>query len=170
MSETKFKIGDKVYCPCLTTNILKVVASENSPNLVAIENNNKLIDITIDGKIWSAQGMVNDVFPATQEWYELLSKLYPDVDFEKPTVCNDPKGVIKAMFDSGIKYIICKVENDVRNENLEKSTTDVIHGFNVLGNFMGFNGIWEKAEPITQDGKFIIGFADGEVVLESENE
>lgn len=166
MSEIKFKDGDLVYCPHLTTNILKVVASENSPNLVAIESSNKLIDITIDGKIWSAQGVVNDVFPATQEWYKKLSATYPNVKFKQSMVCDDPKGVIKAMFDSGIKYIICKVENDVRNENPEKNTTDVIHGFNVLGNFMGFNGIWEKAEQITQDGKFIIGFADGEVILE----
>lgn len=164
MSEVEFKIGDLVYCPHLTTRILKVVASENSPNLVAIESNNKLIDITTDGKVWNKQGLVSDVFPATQENYELLSKLYPNFTFEPPPKRKEPREIIEAMIKAGWKMIPCCDINDYIGNPpfgihvLSSSTFETVDTERIIGKLIPF-------DPKT--ALEIIDFVDGKCVLEN---
>lgn len=169
--KNKFKAGDRVYCPHLTSNILRCVYSKNSPSLLAIEYHNKLIDITKDGKFWNKQGLVNDVFPATQEWYELLSRTYPDVTFEQLPEPKEPKEIIKAMLESGkwhlVNYVVYGNANQkTKNKVISKRQFRAMNYDDYFGRYAYCNV--EVIDPNT--GKTIIDFVNGEAVLENKNE
>lgn len=69
MSEVEFKVGDKVYCPTLSNEIITIAS-----------NNTFWFKSSIVKAIYNNQS----IFPATQEWYEKLSHVYPNL--EKPPV------------------------------------------------------------------------------------
>lgn len=172
----QFKVGDKVYCPHFSTGILTLVQSEKSNNLLAFEHCNKLIDITKDGKIWDSQGLVADIFHATEENHALLERLY-GIDFEQPSILKSPKEIIQAMLDSKkYKYGIFCYVSQVSYENaiLECNSKFIWEindeGFVKRHHTAGTQEVYKFAVPIkfNSGGKRIIDFnpETGEIVLD----
>lgn len=166
-----FKVGNRVYCPHYTSHILRVVYSPSSPSKTAIELRHRLIDITANGNFLDKQGLVNDVFPATQEWHKRLSDLYPSVCFERPLLKRkEPKEIIKAMFCSNKWHLVNYVVYGNLNQKPKNKTVTkrqfLSMNYDDYFNRYAYCNV-EVIEPKT--GKEIIDFVDGEVVLESEN-
>lgn len=164
----KFKVGDKVYCPHFHHHMSKLYQSKISENLLAFETiQGNFIDITSDGKIWSEQGMVNDVFPATQEWYELLSKLYPDVNFEKPPIKKSSKEIIQALLDDGNAGVVCWV-SDTAVEPTSDNYSAIITGIDNA--YTEHNATpWIYATPIAPIkslNQIITDYVDGKIITE----
>lgn len=81
---SKFKVGDLVYCLPLTHKISKITRVN--------EDN----DVFLNQAGWFKNTGLNHndmpiIFHATQENYELISKLYPNVAFEPPSFEPSPK-------------------------------------------------------------------------------
>lgn len=110
---SEFKVGDRVYCPHFSTNVLTLVQSEKSNNLLAFEKANRRIAITKVGKMWDAQGMVADIVHATPETHALLERLY-GVEFEVPPVKLTSREIIQAMLARGDKYVPCWVSDGIK--------------------------------------------------------
>ena len=69
-----FKVGDKVYVG-LTGRVAKVTEIiDNENGVVSVANENNKI------RVWTT-----NICYATQENYELLTKLYPHIEIELPT-------------------------------------------------------------------------------------
>lgn len=172
MNEVEFKVGDLVYCPHFHHHLSKLYQSETSENLLAFETTNgNFVDITRDGKIWSAQGMVNDVFPATQQWYKLLSKLYPNVNFEKPLIRKSSKDIIQALLDNGNAGVLCWV-SDALTEPNSNCFVEIITEIGKYYIDCGEN-TWLYATPIMPIkslNQTIIDYKGGELILENNND
>lgn len=88
--------------------------------------------------------------PATQEWYEKLSYVYPNL--EKPPIKKSPKEIIQAMLDDGwnnVPVIYREFEHEcIGYANRTYATITTI-----------------PFDPKT--GKLIADYIDGKVVLES---
>lgn len=170
MSGVFLKVGDRVYCPRYTSRILKVVYSQSSPSKMAIEFGNKLIDTTKDGRFLENQGLVNDIFPATQEWHKRLSDLYLGVFFEQPPKRKEPKEIIKAMFGSNKWYLVNYVVYGNLNQKPKNKTITkrqfLSMNYDEYFNRYAYCNV-EIIDPNT--GKTIIDFVDGKIVLECEN-
>lgn len=109
---------------------------------------------------------------ATQENYELLSKLYLNVTFEPPPKRKEPREIIEAMLKAGHKYVLCWVSEKEKYPTLFSPYCMInkILDNGVVVGVVG-NNRWKYATPFDpKTGKTIIDFVDGEVVLESENE
>lgn len=82
MSNFNFKVGDKVYCPKVSNKALTLENTECSKYSVKISLESGMIrSFMIDGKHFHLD-LNPSIFPATQEWYEKLVPVYPDL--EKP--------------------------------------------------------------------------------------
>lgn len=104
----KFKDGDKVYIPMLSTKVLVVTINatwRRSPYPIDIFNTT----YTIDGKI-REKDKLPMIFPATKENHALLEKLY-GVEFEKPPTPPSSREIIRAMLERGDKNVLCWVGN-----------------------------------------------------------
>lgn len=113
---SEFKVGDLVYFPKMTQKIC--VLSDGIPKYLTdrplcidglTENGNKRATFYCDGK-QSKKHNGQSIFHATQENHELLSKLYPNVEFEQPPKRKEPKEIIRAMLDYGYHGVPCKTE------------------------------------------------------------
>lgn len=169
MKEVKFKAGDLVYCPSETSKICQLKDGKYSGMPLIIEISTQIqseIHLTADGRLNIGKDVCYIVH-ATQENYELLSKLYPNVEFEPPPKRKEPKEIIKAMLKAGHKYILCEVYC-----NGYYGTDSIIAIDESDGRFVGGteDNYWGKVIPINTKGQKIIDFVNGEVVLESENE
>jgi hypothetical protein len=82
----EFKVGDKVYCPALSSDIFTVApvlkACSKYPLVVYFAT--KMTLFTVDGKI-DLDGVLQSVFHATPENKALLEQLYR-TEFEAPPV------------------------------------------------------------------------------------
>lgn len=94
MTEVKFKVGDKVYCPNLSTSILTLVDGVNGYP-IAIKYPNVTICFMTDGKI-SDKNHISSLLHATPENHKLLEQLY-GVEFGKPPAKPTPKEIIEAV-------------------------------------------------------------------------
>lgn len=103
-NQNTFKVGDLVYVPSETTEVCWIEFVGTDKLILNIKTSCK---VYIDGT--NAVDMPV-ILPATQENYELLSKLYPNVSFEPPPKRKEPKEIIKAMLDSGYHGVPCKTE------------------------------------------------------------
>lgn len=86
MQEVKFKVGDLVYCPSETAKICQLKDGKYSGMPLIIEISTQIpseIHLTADGRLNVGKD-VYYIVHATQENYELLSQLYPNVKFESP--------------------------------------------------------------------------------------
>lgn len=168
MSDFNFtlKEGDFVYIPSAYSTPQKVKSIKGT-NLFKVDY------FTFFDSGYLFQSMTNPagkiIFPATQEWYEKLVVIYPNL--EKPPKRKEPKEIIEAMFDSGkwhlINYRICTNAQQALNQ---KAKNKVITAHNFYT--MGCDGYFTRyaycnIEVICPNtGKTIIDFVNGEVVLE----
>lgn len=158
MSEVKFKVGDLVYCPSETPEVCKI-------EFVGVDK--LILNIKTSCKVYNdGTNAVNMpvILPATQENYELLSKLYPNVTFEPPPKRKEPKEVIKAMIKGGWKMIPCCDVNDDRENPpfgihvISSSTFETVDTEKIIGKLIPF-------DPKT--ALEIIDFIDDKCVLEN---
>lgn len=95
MNKQTFKVGDKVYCQYIAREVLEI---KELPNTITITDLTFSTDDTdygiVSGCLYQKVICLKDgrcmkthlqaIVHATQENYELLCKLYPDTEFEKP--------------------------------------------------------------------------------------
>lgn len=168
MSNIEFKVDDLVYYPAMSNKLLKVTPRLDSyfPLFIVYEAGRD--SFTRNGCLYK-DGIAPSIFHATQENYELLCKLYPNVEFEPPPKRKEPKEIIKAMLESGWVGVACYV-NDIDKRPSKYNKKDLI----VLVKDDSFEHIysgnycnWKYANPFDpKTGKTIIDFVDDEVVLE----
>lgn len=140
----KFKDGDKVYIPMLSTKVLVVPTNApwgKSPYPIDIFSTT----FTIDGKI-REEDKLPMIFPATEENHALLEKLY-GVKFEKPPTKPTSRDIIKAMLDRGDEYVPCYVSSGIEAPN-GGSYLDFIVCVHNDGRFYNkLGGGWKYATP-----------------------
>ena len=161
MNKQLFKEGDKVYYPLMSNKIL---------TLLKHDEDKVSIDLGLSGyTVFNSKGkkfehqMTQSIFHATQVKYELLTNLYPYIEFEKPIpVLNE---TVKQMFDDGYEYIVC----DVLLPNGD-TIKDIIREYD--GNtFYGEYGTYENQRIVPLDtytGKEIVDYIGGSPILRSE--
>lgn len=102
----KFKDGDRVYIPMLSTKVLVVTINapwRKLPYPIDIFSTT----FTIDGKI-REKDKLPMIFPASEENHALLEKLY-GVKFEEPSTPPPSREIIRAMLERGDKNVLCWV-------------------------------------------------------------
>ena len=104
----KFEVGDKVY-------------SNLSGRIETIEEIKDKALYSISGRYMVASASCQ----ATQENYEMLCKIYPHIEFEKPPVALKGSNLCRAMLDKGWKYVPCYV-SDVSEKDAEECQCDEI--------------------------------------------
>lgn len=164
MSDFNFKQGDLVYCPIATNEVLKVTPSLNI-RYKDTNDYNRSIGVYDDGK-WTDTHHNPAIFPATQEWYDKLVHIYPDL--EKPPVKKTPKEIIQAMLDDGWDCVPCYVhdENKTPNKNNRREIISEARNYSNYP-FVTDTVAWKYAIPFDpKTGKTIVDYVDGEVVLE----
>ena len=153
MSDIKFKDGDLVYCPMATNEILTVSDKRN----VAYEGTDgeiSTIGVYYDGK-YSSQHHNLAIFPATQEWYEKLVNVYPNLEEPMPA-----KDIIKHLLDEGNAGVLCWVSDQDEFPNSDNSFT-IITGITVDEYFISHDShVWGHATPImkieTFDARIVV--------------
>lgn len=173
MSDFNFKEGDLVYYPTVTNAIVKLKRSLHLENYSLLGEwyscdgaKKCALCFLSDGRL-SFTHQNSSIFPATQEWYDKLIHVYPNL--EKPPGKKTPKEIIQAMLDSGWVGVACYV-NDVDKRPCKNNKKDFI----VLVRDDSFEHIysgnycnWKYANPFDpKTGEVIIDFVNGEVVLE----
>lgn len=158
-----FKAGDKVYYPQATNAILHV----SSDLFVSyIGTDDMVADARIDhgGKFYNFHHNAA-FFPATQEWYDKLVHVYPNL--EKPPIKKDPKEIIQAMLDDGWRAVPCLVNDHEPNLELNNSFIELINRASNAFSVFKQEISWLHAQPIDlKTFKKIIDYADGKVILE----
>lgn len=164
MSEFNFKAGDKVYYPSATNKVL-TVSSDMRVWYLGIDagSANDLTNTNFrpNGRLYT-QHHNPAIFPATQEWYDKLVHVYPDL--EKPPVKKDPKDIIQAMLDNGWRCVPC-ILGDLTDKDspLIRDLAFKVTASSVIAE----NNSWSTAIPFDpKTGKSIVDYVDGEVVLE----
>lgn len=167
MSEFNFKAGDKVYYPSATNKVL-TVSSDMRVWYLGIDagSANDLTNANFrpNGRLYT-QHHNPAIFPATQEWYDKLIHVYPDL--EKPPKHKTQKEVIQAMLDDGWRGVPCYVSNfDISGSNKR----DIIVRFGSTCDYVYRNTDsygWRFAKPYDpRTGKTIVDYVDGKIVLE----
>lgn len=127
----KFKVGDKVYIP-------------NIKNLCTIRNDGKVI--TSDGQYYCNLSDSHDLcfVLATPENYEMLCKLYPHIEFEKPPKELKGSDLARAMLDKGWKYVPCYVSNYGESEAQKPC---IVRKFSSSGQFVSDFEFYNHAVP-----------------------
>ena len=167
MSDIKFKDGDLVYCPMATNEILTVSDKRN----VAYEGTDgeiSTIGVYYDGK-YSSQHHNLAIFPATQEWYEKLVRVYPNLEAPPPPK-KSSMDVIKAMLDDGYYRIPCYV-SVINEEPNDEMCIDLLFDIDDSGSSSTpcrcVGGKWKYARPFdVKTGRVIVDYVDGQAVLE----
>lgn len=158
MNNQTFKAGDKVYYPLMSDKILTLLKhGEDTVNVDLGVGN----FFELNGKKFQHH-LAQSIFHATQLNYELLTNLYPHIQFEEPKPT--PAAIVKKMLNDGYAYVICDI---VLPNGVVK---DIIRGYddNLL---FGEYGNYDYDQVIPLDiytGKVIVDYIDGKPVLEDE--
>lgn len=149
MSNFNFKVGDKVYYLRGSNKILTIKETSYGQYPFIIETKIGYSTFTFHGKEFTGDSNPS-IFPATQEWYEKLVQIYPNL--EPPAKRKNQVEIIKAMLESGWYRVPVFVDG---------------HFFFVSSTFEYTKKDWQLFYPFDlKTGKAIIDFVDGEVVLE----
>ena len=130
----KFKVGDKVYVG-LTGKIAQVTLIIDD-DVVSVANKNNEV------RAW-----ISDICHATQENYELLSKLYPHIEFELPPSPLTGSDLTKGMFERGDFAVVCKCSDTSESSAITFSPLRLIVKYS-NGRFEENTGhLWEYTVP-----------------------
>lgn len=116
----KFKVGDLVYFPIQTHKVLKLIenhyegSKECYPFMLEGDEHTTLTELGT----FEYRDFLPPILHATQESYELLSKLYPNVTFEPPPKRKEPREVVKAKLENGWHYIYDEDNPPPRYQNV----------------------------------------------------
>lgn len=164
MNDFNFKVGDLVYCPMATNEVLKVTPSLN---IRYKDTTGYICRISVyDNGKWTDTHHNPAIFPATQEWYDKLVRAYPNL--EKPPKRKTPKEIIQAMLDDGKAGVVCYVSDKDSQplRSINKELITVIDN-NAEHMFCSYSNCFRYAAPFDLDtGKIIVDYVNGEVVLE----
>lgn len=168
MTDFNFKEGDRVYYPAATNEVLQV-DSNLYVSYICAGDEGTSAKIYNGGKFYSFHRNPA-FFPATQEWYDKLVHVYPDLEKPAPPSVEKAKQIIQKMRDDGWRYVPCCVSNSkelpTRYDN--KEYIDCIIKRDPDGyNFGGLYGNWVYATPFDpRTGNPIADYVDGEVVFD----
>ncbi|STY82520.1 MULTISPECIES: hypothetical protein [Moraxella] len=160
MNNQLFKEGDRVYYPLMSDKILTVKRHGKNTIYVDIELFGPVV-FELNGKRADIH-VTESLFHATQVKYELLTNLYPHIQFEEPKPT--PAAIVKKMLDDGYTYVICNI---LLPNNVVK---DIVRGYddNLL---FGEYGNYDYDQVIPLDnytGKIIVDYREGKLELEDE--
>ncbi|OOR90796.1 hypothetical protein LP109_05555 [Moraxella bovis] len=176
MSKVKFKVGDLVYCPSISSEILNIKVlpidvmvfdithsiSRNDCGFVSYLNNAAIV--RLDNGCCTKTHF-QKIVHATTENHRLLSKLYPNVAFEPPPKRKEPREIIEAMLKAGYDGVPCKTDCKQYRFVCVNVSDDPYFPF--VYDSLDKDDAFSSAIPYCyQTGKTIIDFVDGEVVLE----
>lgn len=164
---SEFRVDDRVYYPTASTEVLIAVENDNANYPIAVRlDEGSEYTFTENGLAYK-QNKTPLLFHATEENYELLSKLYPDVKFEPPPKRKTPRETIQAMLDDGWKQIPC-FTSDFTEIPVDLFSTDLLVKLDLgISPYICTGSHWRYAQPFDpKTGKTIIDYVDGEVVLE----
>lgn len=153
----EFKVGDKVYCPLLSSDIFTVAtvlkACSKYPLVVYFATRTAFF--TVDGKIRS-DGVLQSVFHATPENKALLDQLYR-TEFEAPPVKLSGSDLTRAKLKEFGKPILCWVSDSSDEHAVLHGCVDIIGEVGNSGYFTSTsNNHWFHAIPYT-GGDFLMG-------------
>lgn len=103
---SEFKVGDRVYCPLYSERIF-TLENHGVGQWFLVFKKRPSIAINRHGIAYGSSHAC--VFHATPENYELLSKLYPNVEFEKPKAVGSD--LTRQKLESGETNILCWVSD-----------------------------------------------------------
>ena len=159
----RFGQGDRVYCPIVGGGIY-TLDFEHYDHKVAFAFDGVCYQFDMRGRLRSGDHAPSIVH-ATQDNYELLSKLYPSVCFERPKKLNVHTPTIQKMLDRGWDSVPCVVFNDVHDYPCRVAA--YIKRVRDDGQCVDTqDGVWRWAIPIDpRTGNKIIDYVDDEPVL-----
>ena len=159
MTEFNLKHGDLVYYPVASNSPIRVDEYDTYAIGRAYPINIPLHEkgehsFTRDGKAYTCDKNPT-IFPATQEWYEKLVRVYPNLEEPMPV-----KDIIKHLLDEGNAGVLCWVSDQDEFPNSDNSVT-VITGITVDEYFIShLSDVWEHATPImkieTFDARIVV--------------
>ena len=125
---------------------------------------------TRDGKTYTCDKNPT-IFPATQEWYEKLVRVYPNLETPPPPK-KSSMDVIKAMLDDGYHRIPCYV-SVINEEPNDEMCIDLLFDIDDSGSSSTpcrcVGGKWKYARPFdVKTGRVIVDYVDGQAVLEEQ--
>lgn len=165
MSDFNFKVGNKVYCPSISNDVLTLSSSSSSSYPVRIDG----ATFTTDGRVYTSEPNPS-IFPVTQEWYDKLVHVYPNL--EKPPVKKSSEEIIQDMLDDGNEGVLCWLSDKCEYPD-NSCAMGVVHRLSDDMFVCDADGLWIYATPIMPIKSLkqtIIDYVDGEVVLENEND
>lgn len=158
MNKQTFKAGDKVYYPLMSDKILTLLKHDEDTVSVDLGLGNFFEP---NGKKFQHH-LAQSIFHATQLNYELLTNLYPHIQFEEPKPT--PDTIVKKMLNDGYTYVICNIL-------LPKGVVkDIVRDYDdnlFFGEYGNYD--YDQVIPLgSYTGKFIVDYIDGKPVLEDE--
>lgn len=160
MNNQLFKEGDRVYYPLMSDKILTVKRHGKDNICIDVEPRGSML-FNINGKRTGIH-MTESLFHATQINYELLTNLYPHIQFEEPKPT--PAAIVKKMLNDGYTYVICNI---LLPNNVVK---DIVRGYDdnlLFGEYGNYD--YDQVIPLdSHTGKIIIDYKEGKLVLEDE--
>lgn len=160
MNNQLFKEGDRVYYPLMSDKILTVKRHGKDNICIDVEPRGSML-FNINGKRTGIH-MTESLFRATQINYELLTNLYPHIQFEEPKPT--PAAIVKKMLNDGYTYVICNI---LLPNNVVK---DIVRGYDdnlLFGEYGNYD--YDQVIPLdSHTGKIIIDYKEGKLVLEDE--
>jgi len=154
---SKFKVGDKVYCPVHAGGEVCTLAS----NFGGFEG--YVVRIAAIGESFTDDGFhykhhkCPSLFHATKENHAALSTLFPEIEFEQPPLTNNE--IVQNMLKEG-KPVMCYLSDDSYDMAVFKGADGLVasydgeyHGFDAGGSF------WKYVVPMNySDVMSKIGF------------
>lgn len=176
-NQVEFKVGDLVYCPSISLNVLEVLPVDDwqmkkkTPIRLPTINDNIVLFLTELGvDIYSKMPVI---VHANQENYELLSKLHPNVEFEPPP-SKEPKEIIEAMLDYGYHGVLCQITMvDEDDDNIVRCyrydyALEVLDDKIIFSHHTMYNDELKFVSPFYQKtGMEIVDFTNGKIVLQN---
>lgn len=158
MNKQTFKAGDKVYYPLMSDKILTLLKHDEDTVSVDLGVGNFF---NPNGKKFKHH-LAQSIFHATQLNYELLTNLYPHMQFEEPKPT--PAAIVKKMLNDGYTYVICNIL-------LPKGVVkDIVRDYDdnlFFGEYGNYD--YDQVIPLgSYTGKVIVDYIDGKPVLEDE--